>query len=151
MPAPEFCVFFDTSVYIAALLSPTGAAAELIRLAEAGAITMVVSETVIRESDRVLGARFPHLAEDSMLLWQSLRPEIAPPPRPKELAAFVKKLPRADAEILCASSKAGVSAFVTWNTRDFMKKGVDALVSFPIVVPGDCLRLFREWIDPYLE
>jgi len=151
MVAPRHRVFFDTSVYIAALLSPDGASGELLRLVEAGAITMVVSETVVVESDQVLGKRFPDLIQESRKLWKSLAPEIVPEPTPKAVAPFLKKLHPNDAAILCSAHLAHASAFVTWNTRDFMKPGVDALASFPIVIPGDCLKLFRKWVDPFIE
>lgn len=151
MVAPSYRVFFDTSVYIAALLSPEGASGELLRLVEAGGLTMVVSEKVVVESDQVLGERFPGLIQESRKLWETLGPEIAPDPGPKTVAPFLKRLPASDAAILCSAQAAGVSAFVTWNTRDFMKPEIQTLVSFPIVVPGDCLKLFRKWIAPFLE
>jgi transposase len=44
-----------------------------------------------------------------------------------------------------------VNAFVTWNTREFMKRGIKQLVDFPVVVPGDCRDLLRKWLEPYLE
>jgi len=68
MAIPQYRVFFDTSVYIAALLSPRGAAGELVRLAEAGVLRMVVSEEVIVESDRVLAGKFPELIQLVFLL-----------------------------------------------------------------------------------
>lgn len=151
MVAPRHRVFFDTSVYIAALLSPEGASGELLRLVEAGGLTMVVSEKVVVESDQVLGERFPGLIQESRKLWETLAPEIAPNPGPKTVAPFLKRLPPGDAAILCSAQMAQVSAFVTWNTRDFMKPGIQALVSFPIVIPGDCLKLFRKWVAPFLE
>ena len=151
MAIPSYRVFFDTSVYIAALLSPKGAAGELIRLAEARAIAMVVSERVVIESDEVLSAKFPSLIQDSRLLWKNLAPEITPEPDKKTLTQFKNCLPSADAAILGAAYKAKIDAFVTWNTRDFMKAGIKKLVDFPIVVPGDCLDLFRKWLEPYLE
>ncbi len=151
MVAPRHRIFFDTSVCIAALLSPEGGAGELLRLVEAGAWLMVVSEKVVVESDRVLGKRFPHLIQESRRLWETLAPEIAADPTPKAVAPFLKRLPPGDAAILCSAQMARVSAFVTWNTRDFMKPGIETLVSFPIVIPGDCLKLFRKWIAPFLE
>ena len=51
MAVPQYRIFFDTSVYIAALLSSKGAAGELLRLAEGGVVRMVVSEEVIIEVD----------------------------------------------------------------------------------------------------
>ena len=151
MVASELRIFFDTSVYIAALLSPKGAGGELIRLAEARAIRMVVSEKVVVEADQVLARRFPELIEESRRLWKALTPEISPKPHPEVLAPFLKRLPPGDASILCSATLAQVSAFTTWNTRDFMKPGARNLVSFPIVVPGECLELFRRWISPLLE
>jgi predicted nucleic acid-binding protein len=151
MAIPQYRLFFDTSVYIAALLSPQGAAGELVRLAEAEAIRMVVSEEVIRESDRVLGAKFPELLQESRRLWEHLSPELAPIPTASQMKHFLEKLPKDDAVILCAAHLAKVSAFVTWNTRDFMRGGIALLVDCPIVVPADALKLFRKWIAPFLE
>src|SRR5882672_3271376 len=139
MAIPQYRVFFDTSVYIAALLSPQGAAGELLHLAEAGAIRMVVSEEVIKETDRVLGVKFPELVQESRKLWKYLAPEISPNPSASQLKPFLEKLERADALILCAANLTGPSVFVTWNTRDFMAPGITSLVNFPIVIPTDCL------------
>jgi predicted nucleic acid-binding protein len=151
MAVPHYRLFFDTSVYIAALLSPGGAAGELVRLAEAGAVSMVVSEEVITEADRVLAAKFPELIQESRKLWKHLSPEVAPRPSTGHLKPFLRQLPKGDAAILCAASRAKVSAFVTWNTRDFMAPGVQSTVDFPIVVPADALKLFRQWIEPFLD
>ena len=151
MPVAQYRVFFDTSVYIAALLSPKGAAGELVHLADAGIIRMVVSQEVIVESDRVLVQKFPEFIQESRKLWKSLEPEIAPEPSSSQIKPFFQKLPKGDASILCSAHLTNVSAFVTWNTRDFMTGEVQSLVDFPIVVPAECLKLFREWIDPFLE
>ena len=149
MAIPQYRVFFDTSVYIAALLSPGGAAGELVRLAEAGMIRMIVSEEVIVEADRVLAVKFPEFIQESRKLWKHLSPEMAPDPAGSQIKPFVEKLAKGDASILCAAHLAKVEAFVTWNTRDFMAHGVAALVNFPILVPADCLRLFRKWIETF--
>ncbi len=151
MPVPRYRLFFDTSVYIAALLSPEGAAGELARLVEAEAVTMVASEEVITESDRVLATKFPDLIHVSRKLWKDLGPEIAPNPTAEQTKPFLQKLRKGDATILCAAHLAKVSAFVTWNTRDFMLPGVESLVDFPIVVPADGLKLFRKWVEPFLD
>ena len=148
---PQYRIFFDTSAYIAALISPKGAAGELLRLVEAGALRMVVSQEVIIEADRVLGLKFPELVQENRRLWKSLSPEIASDPTSIQVKSFLEKLPKADAKILCSAHLAKVSAFVTWNTRDFMGEGVRSLVNFSIVVPADGLKLFREWIEPFLE
>ena len=151
MAIPQYRMFFDTSVYIAGLRSPGGAARELLKLAEAQAIRMVVSEEVITEVDRVVAEKFTALVQESRKFWKDLEPEIAPNPPADQLEPFLQKLDRGDARILCAACLVKVSAFVTWNTRDFMAHGVASLVDFPIVVPADGLKLFRKWIEPFLD
>ncbi len=150
MAISQYRIFFDMSVYIAALLSSDGVAGELIRLAEAGVIRMVVSEEVIVESDRVLAVKFPELIQENRKLWKNLNPEMVSNPTTNQMKPFLQKLSKGDASILCAAHLAEVSVFVTWNTRDFMKSGLSSLVDFPIVVPSEGLKLFRQWINPYL-
>lgn len=150
MAIPQYRIFFDTSVYIAALLSPSGAAGELVRLAEAGAIRMVVSEEVIVEADRVLAVKFPELIQESRRLWKHLNPEMVPDPLASQVKPFLEKLSKGDASILCVAHLAKPLAFVTWNTRDFVTHDVWSLVDFPILIPADCLMLFRKWIEPFL-
>jgi predicted nucleic acid-binding protein len=151
MTFPQYRVFFDTSVYIAALLSSEGAARELVRLAEGGIIRMVVSEEVVTETDRVLAKKFPELVQENRKLWKELAPEIAPTPKEDQIKPFSHQLAKGDALILCSAHLAKVSAFVTWNTRDFMARGVAFPVDFPIVVPAEGLKLFRKWIEPFLD
>ncbi len=151
MAIPQYRIFFDTSVYIAGLRSPSGAARELLRLAEAEAIRMVVSDEVITEVDRVLTAKFPGLVQENRKLWKDLEPEVVPDPSADQVKPFSQKLHKGDASILCSAYLARVSAFVTWNTRDFMVGGVKSLVDFPIVIPADGLKLFRTWIAPFLD
>ena len=150
MTVPQYRIFFDTSVYIAALLSPKGAAGELVRLVECGIIRMLVSQEVIIEVDRVLSRKFPELIQDNRNLWKHLAPEMAPNPTTVQMEPFLLKLAKGDASILCSAHLANVSAFVTWNTRDFMHPGVKTLVDFPIVMPAGGLKLFRNWIEPFL-
>lgn len=151
MGAPQYRIFFDTSAYIAGLRSPVGAARELLNLAESETIGMVVSEEVITEIDRVMTRKFPDLVQESRQIWKDLKPEVVPNPPVSDLKPFLEKLDKGDAAILCAARSAKVSAFVTWNTRDFMAHGVDKLVDFPIVVPADALKLFRKWVEPFLD
>ena len=151
MAIPQYRIFFDTSAYMAGLISPQGAAGELIRLVEAGILRMVVCQEVIIEADRVVALKFPELVQENRKLWKNLAPEISSDPTKAQAKLFLEKLPRADAVILCSAHLAKVSAFVTWNTRDFMGEHISSLVDFPIVVPADALKLFRKWIEPFLD
>ena len=151
MGPPPYRIFFDTSAYVAGLRSPIGAARELLNMVGSEAIGMVVSEEVVTEIDRVMTRKFPDLVQESRQIWKDLKPEVVPNPSASDLKPFLEKLDKGDASILCAARLAKVSSFVTWNTRDFMAQGVDSLVDFPIVIPADALKLFRKWIEPFLD
>lgn len=148
---PSASLNWEVSAHVAALLSSEGAASELIHLAEGNAIRMVVSEEVIVEIDRFLSKKFPDRIYRSRELLKRLAPEIAPNPTAIHIQEFLHKLDDGDASILCSAKLAKVEAFVTWNTRDFIVHGVHKLVDFPIVVPADALKLFRKWIEPFLD
>jgi predicted nucleic acid-binding protein len=122
-----------------------------LNLAESETVGMVVSEEVVTEIDRVTTRKFPDLVQESRRIWRELKPEVVLNPSLGDMKPFLEKLDEGDASILCAAQLAKVSAFVTWNTRDFMAHGVDTLVDFPIVVPADALKLFRKWIEPFLD
>ncbi len=151
MAVLEYRLFFDTSTCLAGLLSSSGAARELLRLAECGAVRMVVSEEVITEMDRVIAKKFPNLIQESRKLWKDLQPDVVPNPSVGKVRPFLEKLDLGDARILCAARESRPEAFVTWNTHDFMSQDVSALVDFPIVVPSRALELFRLWIEPFLD
>ena len=57
-------MFLDTSALIAGIVSPTGAAREVLRLCEAGAVELLVSRQVLTEADRNLSAKLPALVPD---------------------------------------------------------------------------------------
>src|SRR5665213_1052698 len=126
MAIPAYKIFFDTSAYIAALISPKDAAGELLRLVEVGVLEMVVSQEVIIEADRVLSAKFPELIQENRRLLKHLAPKIAPNPTKNHAKLFLERLPKADATILCSAHLAKVSLFITWNTRDFMGAGISS-------------------------
>jgi predicted nucleic acid-binding protein len=151
MAIPQYKIFFDTSAYIAALISPKGAAGELLRLVEVGILQMVVSQEVVVEIDRVVMDKFPELIQENRKLLKHLAPQMAPNPTKKQAKLFLERLPQADATILCSAHLEKVAAFITWNTRDFMGGHISSLVDFPIVVPADALKLFRKWLEPFLE
>jgi len=88
MAIPQYKIFFDTSMYIAALINPKGPSGELISLAEAGIISMVVSEKVVVESDQILKRKFPNIVEKSRILWKSLKPEVVQNPHSSKVKPF---------------------------------------------------------------
>ena len=67
-------VFLDTSALIAGILSPTGAAHEVLRLCEAGVVQAVVSRQMLVEADRNLSNKLPTVLSEYHLFLSNYRP-----------------------------------------------------------------------------
>lgn len=137
-------VFIDTSALIAGILSPTGAAHEVLRLCETGVVHAVMSRQVLVEADRNLSEKLPALLSDYHAFMLHLSPLIVDDPSAQAIEAAGNVIHHNDAPILAAAIAADVQYLVTWNTRHFQKKGVRDYVRFPILTPGEFLEEFRQ-------
>ena len=139
-------VFIDTSALIAGILSPTGAAHEVLRLCETHVVQAVMSRQVLVEADRNLADKLPAIMPEYRAFLKHLAPRIVADP-PRTAVELAKELlPHNDAPILAAALLANVDYLVTWNTRHFQKKAVRDAAPFPIVTPGEFLETFRQAI-----
>ncbi len=135
--------FLDTSALIAGLLSPTGAAHEVLRLFEIGVVELVVSRQVLVEADRNLTAKLPTLLDAYHDFLRRLSPRLVEDPSREAVGRAARVIHHGDAPILAAATAAGVDYLITWNTRHFHKKAVQEFVSFQIVTPAEFLTAFR--------
>ena len=140
-------VFMDTSALIAGHVSASGAAREVLRLAEAGVIEMILSRQVLAEADRTLAAKLPSLLDDYHLLLRQLDPTIVEDPDADSIREASRVIDAKDAPILAAARIAHVDYLVTWNTRHFQTKAARSWVAFPIFTPGEFLHAFRESLE----
>lgn len=139
-------VFLDTSALIAGILSPTGAAHEVLRSAEAGVIQATVSRQVLVEADRNLSVKVPVLLPDYRMFLKQLAPLIVEDPSVDAVEEALAVIHHKDAPILAAAMEAQVDFLVTWNTRHFHKKAVQIYANFPLLTPGEFLEAFRRSI-----
>ena len=144
MERKRWRVFLDTSALIAGVVSPTGAAREVLRLAEARVIELVVSRQVLVEAERNLASKLPLVLDDYHLLLRRLEPVVVEDPPRAAAQEAARVIHRNDAPILAAARIAAVDYLVTWNTRDFMTERVRDWASFPALTPGEFLRAFRD-------
>ncbi len=144
MERKRWRVFLDTSALIAGVVSPTGAAREVLRLAEARVIELVVSRQVLVEAERNLASKLPLVLEDYHLLLRRLEPVVVEDPPRAAAQEAARVIHRNDAPILAAARIAAVDYLVTWNTRDFLTDRVRDWASFPALTPGEFLRAFRD-------
>ncbi|MBI5410657.1 MAG: PIN domain-containing protein [Nitrospirae bacterium] len=143
MEVKRWRVFLDTSALIAGIVSPTGAAREVLRLAEARLIHLVVSRQALTEADRNLAAKLPVLLPEYSALLRAFDPLVVEDPDRAAVREATKVIHHKDAPILAAALAAHVDYLVSWNTRHFQTSAVRRFVPFPIVTPGEFLQAFR--------
>ena len=147
MAARRLRVFIDTSALMAGLISSSGAAREVLRLAEAEVIEVIVSQQVIVEADRNFGKKFPDLLASFRLFIRSLNPVVVPDPPVPAVRDAARVIHPDDAPILAAAIQERVDFLITWNTRHFMKSAVTDSTPFPIVTPAQFLEEFRKLLE----
>jgi predicted nucleic acid-binding protein len=145
--APEgWRVFIDTSALAAGIASSKGAAREVLRMAEAGIIELLVSEQVVVELDRVFAAKFGHLADEHRRYLSRLAPEMVEDPSLAEVRRLAAVIDPGDAGILAAAAQAKADWLLTWDKKHFLNSRVKTAVSCRVADPGEFLAAFRVWL-----
>ncbi len=141
-------VFVDTSVLLAGLASPRGAANLILTLAEAELLALVLSEEVLIEAERNLQRRLP-AALPYYQEWLAASPvERVPSPTLEEVLQAARMIHPKDAAILVAAMSAGVNYLVTLDRRHFLDDPeVTRRSGLRIGTPGDFIAWFRVLLE----
>jgi predicted nucleic acid-binding protein len=107
MERRRWLVFLDTSALIAGILSPTGAAHEVLRLCEAGLVQTLISRQVLVEADRTLSAKVPTLLSDHRTFLKRLSPLVVEDPSRDAVEQAGDVIHDNDAPILAAAMESG--------------------------------------------
>jgi putative PIN family toxin of toxin-antitoxin system len=110
--AEPWRVFLDTSALIAGLISSTGAARELLRLCEAGAVEVVVSKQVLVEADRAFSEKLSRLVSNFRVLMANMSPTLVEDPSREEIRLAAQVIDEKDVPILAAASNAKVDYLI---------------------------------------
>jgi predicted nucleic acid-binding protein len=139
-------LFLDSSVLFAGVVSPDGAARALLLLAEAGLVTVTVSEQVVAETERAVARKVPQALAYYREALRSTGLRIVHDPSPEEVEAHKDIIThRTDVPIVVAAMRAGVDYLVTFNRRHFIDDpGVATRSGLRIGLPGDVLAWVRE-------
>ena len=138
-------VFLDTSVLFAAVLSAEGGSRLVLKLGEAGVISLWVGSRVLQEADGVVWRKAPQTRPLLALLLDRSGVTRGPEPDAAALAqakAVVSYAP--DAHILAEALSAEVDYFVTLDRQHFVDSPRSAVLPFPVGTPGDFLAWLRE-------
>jgi len=138
-------LFFDSSALFAGIVSSSGAARALLLLAEAGEITIRVSEQVIVETERGIARKSLHNLPLFRQVVLASQIWIVRDPSPTDVAEHVGLISHAaDVPILLAAMQTGADFFVTLNRRHFQDDpAVGERAGLRIGTPGDALAWVR--------
>lgn len=160
MPSPD--LFLDSSALFAGAISPSGAARALLVLAEAGVITITVSEQVVAETERAVARKVPQALAAYREALRSTGLRIVRDPRSEEVRTHKCKIARdrepeevralmdiiahqSDVPIVVAAMKVETDYLVTFNRRHFVDDAtVAARLGLRIGTPGEALTWVRK-------
>jgi hypothetical protein len=143
MPAPD--LFFDSSALFSGIISASGASRALLVLAEAGVLTVTVSEQVVAETERAVARKIPQALVDLRSALRSTGLRLVPDPAAGDVEAHRGIVPHeADVPIVVAAMNARVDYLVTLNRRHFLDDpGVAVRSGLSIGTPGEALAWVR--------
>ena len=146
-------VFLDTSALFAGIWSPQGGARMILKLAEAGALQIVLGRQVLDEIDSVLRRKAPHLLPGLAILLDRCRVEVAIKPALETVEDCHRLVSHpGDALVLAEAWSAGVDYMVTLDREHFLgAPGLADQVPFSLGTPGDFLLWFRLGLNGLLE
>lgn len=140
-------VFLDTCALIAGIASAHGAAREVLRIAEAEIIEIVISQQVIVEADRTIMAELSDLTDVYRDYMKYLSPTLVDDPAKKEIKKYASLINPEDAPILATAGSSGAAYLVTWDKKHFIKSKAKGNIKIKIVTPGEFLKDFRDYIE----
>ncbi|NKQ37018.1 MAG: PIN domain-containing protein [Chloroflexi bacterium] len=143
--APDRKIFADANVLIAGADSDSGASHVVLRLAEAGFFTLVVSRQVLDEAERNLRKKLPRALPNFAIQMSRIRLEIVPDPGVDEVRLWEPIIETKDAPILAAAVAANVDRLLTLNTKDFTPE-VANQCGLIIQTPGEFIQEIRHII-----
>ena len=147
MPSPN--LFLDSSALFAGVISPSGASRGLLLLAEAGVITITVSEQVVTETERAIARKVHQALPAYREALRSTGLRIVRDPEPAEVIAHGDIIARqADVPIVVAAMRVETDCLVTLNRRHFIDDATVAVRSgLRIGMPGEALTWVRKQIE----
>lgn len=142
---PKHRVFLDTSVLFAAVHSEKGGARLILKLGEAGVISLIIGPWVLREAENVLARKSPHSKPYFALLLQRANVKMSPEANEETLEQARDVIQYApDAQVVAEALASRVDYFVSLDRKHLVGNPRARKLPFPIGTPGDFLAWYRE-------
>ena len=144
MTSPK--LFFDSSALFAGIVSASGASRALLLLAEAGQVSITISEQVLTETERAVARKIPRALPDFREAIRATGLRIVRHPSPDEIEGYMDIIAhRADVPIVVAAIQSETDYLVTLNRRHFIDDpAVVDRSGLRIGTPGDALVWVRQ-------
>jgi len=144
---PNVHVFLDASVLFSAAHSESGGARLILKMGEAGVISLWVGPWVVREADGALARRSPKSKPHFALLLDRAQVRVGEEASADALRQAMAALDYApDAQVLAEALTVGVDYFVSFDRKYLVGNPRVAQFPFPIGTPADFLAWYREMI-----
>lgn len=136
-------LFLDSSVIIAAALSPTGGAFRILQEAQQNKLKLYISSFVFTEVTTALQKKYPDNLSVFKALFSETPIKFVKDPSSNSVNKAMNSIHSVDAPILAAAIKAKPDFLVTWNTKHFLKNKVIQNVPFIVCTPKEFLQ--KHW------
>lgn len=134
-------IFLDSSVLIAAFLSPSGGSFRLLEACHNQALECITNLYVFKEIHEVVKCKYPTKVSDlnGFVVWSKIA--IMPDPKEKTSKKFSKLIVDKDIPILAGAYANKAHFLITLDKKDFFSAQLkNADLPFLICTPGDFLQ-----------
>jgi len=141
----ETRAFLDTSVLFAAVWSESGGSRLILKLGEAGTVSLWVGPWVLREAEAVLKRKSPESRPHMALLLDRAQVQVGPEAGTEALAlarSAVVYVP--DAQVLAEALEIGVDYFVSLDQKHLVGNPQTGNLPFALGTPGDFIAWYRQ-------
>lgn len=141
-------LFLDSSVWLAGLGSPLGAAGWILFLAESGEIEIVSSEQVLEEVRRNIEVKKIQHGARLVTILTHRKPLVLQRFKEPELLRWVFLVPPKDCHVLAGAFKSKADALISLDKDHILLPKVRASFQVPIMSPGEFLVAFHDENKP---
>jgi predicted nucleic acid-binding protein len=130
-------VYFDASIVIAALLSPTGGSAQLFRLIKLGIITGITSQTVVEDKPKRIKRSMDEIEQfidkSELIVREAITEE--------ELGPYQDQVDREDAHLIAGAKLTKCTHLVTLDKKHLLRPDIQVkFLPLRIVSPKEVLE-----------
>jgi len=141
-------VFLDTSVLFAAVYSQTGGARLILKLGEAGVVSLWVGPWVLKEAEAVLDRKSPKSKRLFALLLDRSGVQVgkeSDAATAQQAHAIVDYAP--DAQVVAEALTSEADYLVSLDRQHLVRNPRTSALPFPVGTPGDFLAWYREQLQ----